>query len=59
MEEYAEIKIIMYAPAEEINGKNEMELSNKVQQIEEALEYWLKMAVKDTKLTFKIVDEGE
>lgn len=59
MEQYAVVTIKFYAPEEEINGKNEGELSNKVSQIEEALEYWLKMAVKDTKLTFKIVNEGE
>lgn len=57
MEEYAEVTIKFYAPQEEINGKNEGALADKIYQIEEALEYWLKMAVKDTKLTFKIVEK--
>lgn len=55
MEEYAEIKIRVLAPIDEINGPNEMKLSDAVYEIERELEEWLKKRAIGTQFEFIVI----
>ena len=46
-EGYAKILITVWAKSEDINGPNELRLSDRVQEIQESLELWLDEQAKD------------
>lgn len=57
MEEYSLIRIKVLAPAEEINGSNEMALFDELCEIERELEEWLNQRAIKTKFKLEIEDD--
>ena len=53
--EYAQLAIRFFAEEEAIDGPLEIELSNKIQEIQEKLENWIEAEVKDHEFTARVV----
>lgn len=61
MEEYAILKIKVLAPADQINGDEELELSDALAEIEQELAAWLARRAVGTWFRFEVreTDEAE
>jgi hypothetical protein len=58
MESYDIIRIQVFAPSEYVNDNHkEMELSDELVDIEDALKEWLRNRSRGTKLVFKVLED--